>query len=67
MKLKELKSILHSGRGQIQMAIIYDREKNKDIDKGSIEYIMQEYGEMEVKRISSCIDFDGWDRLVIII
>lgn len=66
MKLKELKSILCS-REQIQTAIIYDCKKNKDVDKGFIEYIMQEYGEMEVKRISSCIDFDGWDCLVITI
>lgn len=67
MKLKELKSILRSNIGQIQMAIVYDRKKNKDVGKGSIEYVMKEYGEMEVKRISSCIDFDGWDCLVITI
>lgn len=66
MKLKELKSILCS-RERIQTAIIYDCKKNKDVGKGVIEYIMQEYGEMEVKRILSCIDFDGWDCLVITI
>lgn len=64
MKLKELKSILCS-KERIQTAIVYDCKKNEDVDKGFIEYIMQEYGEMEVKRISSCIDFDGWDCLVI--
>ena len=66
MKLKELKSILCS-RERIQTAIVYDCKKNKNVDKGFIEYIMQEYGEMEVKRISSCIDFDGWNCLVITI
>lgn len=66
MKLKELKYILCS-RERIQTGIIYDCKKNKDVDKGFIEYIMQEYGEMEVKRISSCIDFYGWDCLVITI
>ena len=66
MKLKELKYILCS-REWIQTAIIYDCKKSKDVDKGFIEYIMQEYGEMKVKRISSCIDFDGWDCLVITI
>ena len=66
MKLKELKSIL-CGRERIQTAIIYDGKKNKNVDKWFIEYIMQEYGEMKVKRISSCIDFDGWNCLVITI
>ena len=66
MKLKELKSILCS-RERIQTSIIYDCKKNKDVDKGFIEYIMQEYGEMEVNRISSCIDFDGLGCLVITI
>lgn len=66
MKLKELKYILCS-RERIQTAIIYDCKKNKDVDKWFIEYIMQEYGEIEVNRISSCIDFDGWDCLVITI
>ena len=66
MKLKEIKSILCS-RERIQTAIIYDGKKNKNVDKWFIEYIMQEYGEMKVKRISSCIDFDGWDCLVITI
>lgn len=66
MKLKELKSILHSNTGQIQMAIVYDIENNKDLASGSIEYAMKEYGEMEVKRISSCVEFkNGQDYLVI--
>ena len=41
MKLKELKYILCS-REWIQTAIIYDCKKNKDVDKGFNEYIMQE-------------------------
>lgn len=66
MKLKELKSILHSNTGQIQMAIVYDIDNNKDLASGSIEYAMKEYGEMEVNRISSCVKFkNGQDYLVI--
>lgn len=56
MKLKELKSILFSTRGNIQFAIVYDREKCDDIDKGSIEYIVEQYKEKEVKHIEAYED-----------
>ena len=54
MKLCELKDILCSGRGSIQIAIVYDTETNKDIEVGcSIDYAVLEYGNREVKRIQA--------------
>lgn len=53
-KLCELKDILCSGRGSIQMAIVYDTETNKDIEVDcSIDYAVLEYGNREVKRIQA--------------
>ena len=54
MKLKEMKSVLFSRRGSVQFAIIYDLEKNEDIENGcSIEYAIKHYGEKEVKHIEA--------------
>lgn len=58
MKLCELKDILCSGRGSIQMAIVYDTETNKDIESGcSVDYAVLEYGNKEVKRIQADNDY----------
>lgn len=69
MKLKDLKPILHSKTGAIQWAIVYDYDKHEDLEYGcSVEYAMIHYGECEVKRISSCYNFEnGFDYLVITI
>ena len=57
MKLKDLKSILYSDTGAIQWAIVYDHNKNEDLEKHcSIEFAVAHYGEYEVKRISACLD-----------
>jgi hypothetical protein len=54
MKLKELKSILYSTHGYVQFAIVYDIEKNTDIENGcSIEYAIKNHGEKEVKHIQA--------------
>lgn len=53
MKLKELKTILYSNRGNIQFAILYDRNANADIETGSIDYIVEKYSEKEVKHIEA--------------
>ena len=54
MKLKELESILISPRGSISRAIVYDLETDTELEYGcSVEYAVANYGEREVKRISS--------------
>jgi hypothetical protein len=69
MKLNDIKLLLHSTTGAIQRAIVYDYENNQDVEHGcSVEYAVANYGECEVKRISSyynCVD--GNDYLVITI
>ena len=54
MKLNKLSGILHSGRGNIQMAIVYDTSSCADIESGcSIEYAIEQYGDREVKQIQA--------------
>ena len=69
MKLKDLKPILHSTTGKIQWTVVYDLEKNEDLERScSIEFAVTHYGECEVKMISSCYNCtDGNDYLVITI
>jgi hypothetical protein len=69
MKLKDLRPILYSATGEIQWAIVYDLEKNEDLEYGcSIEFAVTHYGGCEVKRISSCYNFENeTDYLVITI
>lgn len=54
MKIKDLKDILYSNRGNIQFAIVWDIYNNVDIENGcSIEYAVETYGERELLRIEA--------------
>ena len=53
MKLNDLKAILYSSRDNLQFAILYDIKTNEDIAKGSIDYIIANYGNLEVVRIEA--------------
>ena len=54
MKLKDLSSVLHSRRGYIQSAIIWDETECRDLENGcSVEYAIKEYGERSVKRVEA--------------
>ena len=54
MKLKDLETVLYSSRGNIQFAIVYDSNKNADIENGcAIEYAVKKYGENEVEHIEA--------------
>lgn len=53
MKLNEMRQILYSPRGDIQMAVIYECETNTDLDAGSVDYIVKVYGDYEVTRIQA--------------
>lgn len=69
MKLKDLKSVLYSQRGDIQSVIIYNYNLNKDVEIGcSIEYAIANYGDCIVKRIGSTLNpITALDCLVITI
>lgn len=61
VKLKELKGILFSNRGNIQWAIVYDWTNNADLTpECAIEYAIANYGDRIVHRISAS------DNLIII-
>lgn len=60
MKLKSLAKVLRSPRGAIQMGVLYNRTLNKDIATGSVEYLVQTYGPLEVEQVQA----DG-DKIVI--
>ena len=61
MLLKELSTVLNSRRGYIQFAIVYDSEKNIDIENGcSVDYAIEKYGEKTVKHI------DAFENMIVI-
>ena len=63
MRLNELQGILRSTRGCIQFAVVYDRERNIDVEDGcSIEYAIETYGNRIVRQIGA---YD--DKLIITI
>lgn len=65
MKLKDLKPILRSQTGSIQLCIVYDLNRYEDIAHGcSAEYAIKNYGERAVSRICSCVE-NGQDYIVI--
>lgn len=52
MKLKELKGILSSTIGNIQMCVVWDSVKCEDVEnKCSVEYAIKHYGEYNLERI----------------
>lgn len=56
MKLNELKSVLKSQTGNIQMAILWNWNTGKDMAEGSVDYIVSNYGDSNVVRISAYED-----------
>lgn len=69
MKLKDLTLCLYSQSGAIQWAIVYDYNLNEDLEYGcSVEYAIANYGEHEVRRVSSYYNpTNGKDYLIITI
>jgi hypothetical protein len=54
MKLKDLKPVLYSSRGAVQFAIVYDQEKNTDLENGcAIDYAVEKYGDRTVRHIEA--------------
>lgn len=54
MKLKDLSPVLHSSRGGIVHAIVYDIDEHFDIeDNCSVDYAVKHYGDWHLERISA--------------
>lgn len=51
MKIKDLKNVLYSSRGSIIYGIVYDLTNGEDIDRGTVEYIYNMYGDMYLTNI----------------
>lgn len=56
MLIKDLKDLCYSCHSSIQMCILYDYNSNTDVDKGSVEYIIKHYSDLELTRIQSYND-----------
>ena len=56
MKIKDLKSVAYSNHGNIQWAVVYDYNSQKDLMHGSVECVIKEYGDLELTRIQACED-----------
>lgn len=54
MKLKDLTSVLHSGEGNVQFAIVYDSKTNAVIENGcSIDFAVEKHGNKDIIRIGA--------------
>ena len=51
MKLKDLKEILKSPEGDVEFGVLYDKAQYTTLDEGSVDYLIQKYGESDVVRI----------------
>lgn len=56
MKLKDLKEILKSPEGDVKFGVLYDRNQHKTLDEGSVDYLIQKYGECTVIRVCASND-----------
>lgn len=56
IKLSSLRDVLYSTRGYVQMAVIYDDVNDEDIDEGTVEGIIDAYGDYPIKHIEAWKD-----------
>lgn len=56
MKLKDLKEILKSPEGNVKFGVLYNKTQHKTLDEGSVDYLIQKYGESDVVRICASND-----------
>lgn len=52
MKLKELKNIIYSSRGNIINAVLYDTKTDMDVENATIDYIIENHENDIIKRIT---------------
>lgn len=53
MKIKDLKGIAYSSYGSMQMAVLYDYSTQKDVALGTVDYIIKEFGDLELIRLQA--------------
>lgn len=54
MKLTELKDVLYSEQGHMQLGKLYNRTTNNILHEGcSVDYMVVHFGHMEVERITA--------------
>lgn len=53
MKIKDLKGIAYSSPGSMQVAVLYNYSTQKAVALGSIEYIIKEFGDLELIRLQA--------------
>ena len=56
MKLKDLKEILKSSDGDVKFGVLYNKTQCKTLDEGSVDYLIQKYGESDIVRICASND-----------
>ena len=56
MKLKDLKEILKSPEGDVKFGVLYNKAQRKTLDEGSVDYLIQKYGESVVIRVCASND-----------
>ena len=56
MKLKDLKEILESPEGDVTFGVLYNKAQHETLDEGSVDYLIQKYGESDVVRIYASND-----------
>ena len=63
MKVADLKDVLKSERGSIQLAVVYDCSKSRDVENGcSVDYAVEAYGDRDLFRIEA----EG-DKIVLLV
>ncbi len=48
MKLKDLKETLKSPEGDVKFGVLYNKAQRKTLDEGSVDYLIQKYGESDI-------------------
>ena len=56
MKLKDLKESLKSHEEDVKFGVLYNKAQRKTLDEGSVDYLIQKYGESAVVRIYASND-----------
>ena len=53
MKIRDLKPVAYSSHGDIQWAVVYDYNSQRNLIHGSVECVIKEYGECELTRLQA--------------
>ena len=56
MKLKNMKETLKSHEGDVKFGVLYNKAQRKTLDEGSVDYLIQKYGESVVVRVCASND-----------